>query len=135
MSDHFKCELFLLLCFFSKLKNFLYLNIQKIISCFSFTFFQAFLSVTISWAIALPASLGLIAFYKRPIYSFLEWAYLLPIFLPPLVIAGSIINTFEYVSINPFGLTPIVLGHAITYAGGMAVILARLLMSQNCILL
>ncbi|MDE0151542.1 MAG: ABC transporter permease subunit [Bdellovibrionales bacterium] len=117
--------------FLLKVKEFALPEYSKIISCFSFTFFQAFLSVVISWFFALPASLGLTAFYKRPFYSFLEWAYLLPLFLPPLVIAGSIINIFEYISINPFGLTPIVLGHAITYAGGMAVILARLLMSKT----
>jgi len=117
--------------FLFKVREFSLPEHQKMISCFSFTVFQAVLSVIISWAFALPASLGLIAFYKRPIYSFLEWTYLLPIFLPPLVIAGSIINIFEYASISPFGLTPIVLGHVMTYAGGMAVILARLLMSKT----
>ncbi len=84
-----------------------------------------------SWILAVPASLGLIAFYKRPVYSFLEWAYLLPIFLPPLVIAGSMLNILEHITNNPFGLIPIVLGHSFTYAGGMAVILARLLMSKT----
>ena len=122
---------FPLIVFLFKVKEFSLPEYSKIISCFSFTTLQALLSVTVSWVLAIPAALGLIAFYKRPFYSFLEWAYLLPIFLPPLVIAGSIINTFEYVSIGPFGLTPIVLGHAITYAGGMAVILARLLMSKT----
>lgn len=122
---------FPLIVFFFKVKDFSLPEYSKLILCFSFTFFQALLSVVISWILALPASLGLISFYKRPLYSFLEWAYLLPIFLPPLVIAGSILNLFESLSISPFGLTPIILGHAITYSGGMAVILARLLMSKT----
>ena len=117
--------------FLFKVKAFSFPEYSKIISCFSFTFFQAFLSVLICWMLALPASLGLTAFYKRSIYSLLEWVYLLPVFLPPIVIAGSLINIFEYLSLSPFGLTPIVLGHAFTYAGAMAVILARLLMTKT----
>lgn len=117
--------------FLLKVKELSLPEYSKIISCFSFTFLQAFLSVLICWILAVPASLGLTAFYKRPVYSFLEWTYLLPIFLPPIVIAGSLINIFEYFSLSPFGLTPIVLGHAFTYAGAMAVILARLLMTKT----
>ena len=117
--------------FLFKVKEFALPEYSKIISCFSFTFFQAFLSVVFSWVLAVPAALGLTAFYKRPFYSFLEWIYLLPVFLPPLVIAGSLINIFEYFTQSPFGLTPIVAGHAFTYAGGIAVILARLLMSKT----
>ncbi len=104
---------------------------SKIISCFSFTLFQAFLSVVLSWILAVPASMGLTAFYKRPVYSLLEWAYLLPLFLPPLVMAGSMLNLLEHITKSPFGLFPIVLSHSFTYAGGMAVILARLLMSKT----
>ena len=59
--------------FLFKVQEFALPESSKIISCFSFTFFQAFLSVVLSWALAVPASLGLIAFYKRPLYSFLEW--------------------------------------------------------------
>lgn len=117
--------------FLFKVKIFSLPEYSKIISCFSFTFSQAFLSVLISWILAVPASLGLTAFYKRPVYSFLEWIYLLPVFLPPLIIAGSLLNIFEYFSYSPFGLMPIVWGHALTYAGTMAVILARLLMSKT----
>ena len=122
---------FPLIVFLFKVKSFSLPEYSKIISCFSFTFFQAFLSVIFSWVLALPAGLGLATFYKRPVYSLLEWAYLLPVFLPPVVIAGSLINIFEYFSQSPFGLTPLVLGHAFTYAGAMAVLLSRLLMSKT----
>ena len=117
--------------FLFKVREFALPDLSKIISCFSFTIFQAFLSTALSWVFAVPAALGLTAFYKRPLYSFLEWAYLLPLFLPPLVTAGSMLNILELAAGSPFGLTPIVLSHSFTYSGGMAVILARLLMSKT----
>ena len=104
---------------------------SKIVSCLFFTLWQAVLSVILSWAFAVPASLGLIAFYNKPFYSILEWIYLLPLFLPPLVLAGGMMNILEYTMIPPFGWGPIIAGHVFTYSGGMAVLLARLLMAKT----
>lgn len=105
---------------------------SKIASCLSFTIWQAFLSVLFSWVFAVPASLGLAAFYKnKPVYFILEWIYLLPLFLPPLVLAGGMMNILEYTMRAPFGLAPIAAGHVFTYSGGIAVILSRLLMMKT----
>ena len=119
------------LIFLFKVRNFDLPEFSTISSCLSFTFTQAGLSVLASWAFAVPAALGLLSFFKKPIYSVLEWIYLTPLFLPPLVIAGGIINILEYFFKIPFGLALLVLGHSLTYAGGMAVILARLLMTKT----
>ena len=79
---------------------------------------------------ALGASLGLIYFYRKPYYFFLEWMYWLPIFLPSIVISGSIINILETVGINPFGLLSIVTAHTLIYSGGLSVIITRLTLSK-----
>ena len=119
------------LIFLFKVRNFDLPEFSTISSCLTFTFIQALLSVLFSWALAVPAALGLLSFFKKPIYSILEWIYLTPIFLPPLVIAGGVMNILEYFFKTPFGLAPLVLGHSLTYAGGMAVILARLFMAKT----
>ena len=95
-----------------------------------FTFLQATLSTGLSFLVALGASLGLIYFYKKPYYFFLEWMYWLPIFLPSIVISGSIINILETVGINPFGLLSIVTAHTLIYSGGLSVIITRLTLSK-----
>ena len=119
------------LIFFFKVRHFDLPEFSTIGSCLIFTFTQAGLSVLVSWTLAVPAALGLLSFFKKPIYSVLEWIYLTPLFLPPLVIAGGMMNILEYFHKTPFGLTILVLGHSLTYAGGMAVILARLLMAKT----
>ena len=119
------------LIFLFKVRHFDLPELSTIISCLSFTFTQAGLSVLVSWAFAVPAALGLLFFFKKPIYSVLEWTYLIPLFLPPLVIAGGIMNILEYFFKPSFGLSVLVLGHSLTYAGGMAVILSRLLMAKT----
>ena len=96
-----------------------------------FTFLQASLSTGLSFLFALCASLGLIYFYKKPFYSFLEWIYWLPIFLPSIVISGSIINILETIGLKPFGLFPIVLTHALIYSGALSVVITRLTLAKS----
>ena len=103
---------------------------SKLISYIYFTILQSILSVGLSFIIALPGALGLIYFYNKPYYSFLEWIYWLPLFFSPIVISGSLINILETVGIAPFGLFPIVLAHALIYSGGLSVILSRFILSK-----
>ena len=97
----------------------------------AFTFYQAFLSLILCWIFAVPASLGLLSAAQKRYYSLIEWLYLLPLFLPPLVIAGGLINILEFFSLTPFGLYPLLAGHVISYSGCLAVVLARIIMSKS----
>ena len=51
----------------------------------------------------------------------------MPLFLPPLVMGGGLMNILD----GKEGLFPLVLGHGLTYFGGMAVLLARLFLSKT----
>ncbi len=103
---------------------------SKLISYVYFTILQAALSVGLCFLISLPATLGLIYFYNKPYYSFLEWIYWLPLFVPSIVISGSLINILEMMGKVPFGLFPLVLAHALAYSGGLSVIFSRLILSK-----
>ena len=95
-----------------------------------FTIYQAFLSLVFCWVVALPAGLGLLSMTQKKFHSLIEWIYLLPLFLPPLVIAGGLMNVFEFFSLSPFGLFPLVLGHVLSYSGALAVVLVRMMTSK-----
>ena len=105
---------------FSQLSSYIYL-----------TLLQSVLSVILTFILALPATLGLIYFYNKSYYSFLEWIYFLPLFFPSIVISGSLINILDLFQNSPFGLFPIVLAHALTYCGGLSVVLSRLILSKS----
>ena len=97
---------------------------------FSRTLWQSLLSLILSWVIAVPAGLGLLFYFKRPFYFFLEWIFLLPFLLPFIVIIGGVMNSLEGFTRFPFGLFPVVLCHSLIYGPAMAVLLARLIMSK-----
>lgn len=124
------CVSFPLIAFCIKVWSISLPEYSKLFQIFSLTIFQSFLSLLLSWAIALLAVQGLLSYFKHPWYFALEWIYLLPFLLPFIATIGGVMNILESFTRFPFGLMPIVLCHGIVYGGAIAVLLSRLMMSK-----
>ena len=98
----------------------------KVFFMFSSTLLQALLSVLLSWLMAMPATFWLLKNTHHRFYSLLEWILLLPVLLPSIVVASGLMNVLGIFNQSVFGFHAVVFGHAVTYSGAMAVVLARL---------
>ena len=98
------------------------------------TIFQAGLSAFLALALALPGSLGLLAFSKKKYYFLLEALILIPALIPSLILALSLLSIAEVFSIFPFGLSQLIFAQVITYTGLCTVALSRSLLRQSPLL-
>ena len=103
----------------------------KFFFIFIMTVFQAGSSAFFSLFLALLASRGLLTLAGRKYYFFVEACVLLPCFVPPLVLALSLVHWVELVAIFPFGLTALIASQTLTYIGLCAVALTRALIKQS----
>lgn len=117
--------------FLIKVSEISFPDYSSLFHIFSITFIQAFLSTLLSMLIALPATLGLLRFSEYRFYKILEWIYLLPILLPAIVIAGGVMNLTESMISFPFGLLPLILCHALSYSGAIAVVISQSIMYKS----
>ena len=100
------------------------------LSAFLWTFVQAGLSVFFSLILAIFSVRGLLAFYKKPWYFFLEAICLIPCLVPPLLMVLSLIHLTGWLIPFPFGLGALIFVQTMTYTGLSAVALTRVLLKE-----
>lgn len=83
---------------------------------------QSFLSACSSVLIGSLLSLGLLSLRSGRLHTCFSVFLLLPVFLPQLVVASSVVYWFFFIDLHWFGLPGVVVAHTITNAGLVAVL-------------
>ena len=104
------------------------------LTAFFQTLIQAGASAFVSMGLALLGCRGLLAFYKKPLYFFLEAVCLLPCLIPPLLLVISLVNITEKLLPFPFGMGALIVSQVLTYTGLATIALSRSLIREAPVL-